>query len=245
MPLKRININLLTQEELVAYTRALVVSGKSDEKYTITDAIARKYLQTLANDADEFENTLGMALSDDQNKELMEADRIRDKSVLVFRRLMQIYELSEDNSPEAVSYEKLNNLWLNKYDALPYLSLPVETEGIDNLLLEVEAPRYCNDIKTLKLTDSLKKMRATNESFKLVYANVTHKQKVQPVYDVRQLRMELIRTIELFMGYVKAVAEDSDNQEMRHLLKNIKNTTENFSEQLASKHSGAIIEETD
>lgn len=231
---------------MIAYARELAALEKTDGNHLITDAIALKYLQTLGSDADELENTHATALGDKGNKQLMDADRVRDKALLVFRRLMQIYELSEDNSPEAISYEKLNNLWLARYEALPYLSLAVETEGIDNLLLEITTSRYANDLKTLKITESLKKIKETNEAFKGVYADVVpNEQKAQPVYDVRLLRMEMIKTIELFIGYVKAIAAGPDDKEMQLLLKKITQTTESYSGQLASKHSGAIVEEAE
>ena len=171
----------------------------------------------------------------------MEADRVRDRALSVFRRLMQVYELSEDNSPEAIAYEYLNELWMKKYDPLPFLSLMVETEGIDDLLFDLNADRYSRHIETLKLKDTVKKIKEANDAFKTLCGDHPQEQSMKPTYDARALRIELIETVKLYVNYVKTVAETSDSGGVQHLYKGIVATTTHFNELLAARHSGKQI----
>lgn len=236
--------NRLTQDELIEYVRMLITSGKAEERNPITNPIALKYLQTLEKDVNELENTQVHIRHDEKNRQLIEADRVRDRALSVFRRLMQVYELSEDNTPEAVAYEYLNELWTKKYDPLPFLSLMVETEGIDDLLFDLSADRYSRHLETLKLKEAVKKIKVANDAFKVLCGDHPREQTMKPTYDARALRIELTETVNLYVNYVKAVAETSDSEGLQQLYKSIVATTTHFNELLAARHAGKQLETT-
>lgn len=238
----QLDTDRLNLEELLEYVRMLVTTGKNEGKYLVTNPIAQKYLQTLESDANELESTHHFMRNDEKNRSLMEADRVRDRALSVFRRLMQVYELSEDNSPEAIAYEFLDTLWMKKYDPLPFLSLMVETQGIDDLLFDLSAERYARHIRTLKLEEAVEKIRKSNEEFKVICGDETEDQSIKPTYDARALRIELTETVNLYLNYVRAMAETSDDKGIGHLYKSIAATTDRFREKLTARHSGIEVD---
>jgi len=152
---------------LIEFVRLLIDSVKNNLEINIEDPIALKYFETLERDAAELESTNKVVLSDEKNKLLLELDRQRDKHLLIFRRLMQVHELSDDNSPEAVAFEALNNLWLKKYETLPYLNLAIETTGIEDLLFDLSTNKYIDHIETLNLSGTVENIKVVNVSLRL------------------------------------------------------------------------------
>ena len=241
MNLTQLNAKRLTQEELIEFVRLLTDSAKNKQ---LEDPIALKYLETIEKDAAELENANKAVLSDDKNKLLADLDRQRDKHLLIFRRLMQVHELSDDNSPEAVAYEKLNDLWTKKYETLPYLNLAVETTGIEDLLFDLSTNKFADDIETLNLSDAVENIKISNDKFKIIYSELAAgKDSLKPNYDSRSLRIELTETVVLYMNYVQTLAEASAGKEMTALNNSIKDVSKTYFQQIAERHSGVPIAE--
>lgn len=228
----------LTQNELIEFVNALIEATKSGLKSPLSDPIAGKYLETMKADAKELEDANSFIQSNELNKKAVEADRVRDRALSVFRRTMQIYELSEDNSTEAIAYEELNELWMKKYDPLPYMSLNVETTGIDELLFDLATAKYAPHIDTLKLEEAVQNIKDTNEKFKEVYSGNAHEKELKPAYDARELRIELIETLQQYSDYINAIATLPDNKEMTTLVKILNETRTRFHEQVSARHAG-------
>lgn len=242
MHITELDYNRLTQDELIEFVR-MIAAADNAENVTVTDPIALKYLRTLGSDADELENATAAVRSDEKNKQLIEADRVRDRALSVFRRSMQVFELTEDNSPEAIAYEYLDTLWTKKYETLAYLSLMVETEGIDKLLFDLNTDKYEPHVHTLNLQEHVQKIKKANDAFKIICGDTT--EDVKPMYDARALRIELIETLKLFVNYVKAIAKSSDDKSMQQLYKTISQTSSEYAEQLTVRHGGAPMEEVE
>lgn len=238
MPFIQIDLNRFTQEELIEYVRMLISSGKEVGENPITNPIALKYLKTLEQDANELESTQKNIRDDEKNKKLIEADRVRDRALSVFRRLMQVNELSDDNTPEAIAYEYLNELWMKKYEPLPFLSLTVETGGIDDLLFDLSASNYVTHLKTLNLEKAVKKIKESNELFKAICGDNPEQQTIKPTFDARALRIELIETVKLYENYMRSLVEASDDKEIQLLYKGITATARHFYDVLSARHSG-------
>lgn len=243
MNLTELNAKRLTQEELIEYVKLLIDSAKNKPEIEIEDPIALKYLKTLESDSNELENTNKTVLSDEKNKLLLELDRQRDKHLLIFRRLMQVHELSDDNSPEAVAFEALDSLWMKKYETLPYLNMAVETTGIEDLLFDLSTNKYSDFIETLNLSETVENIKLANDKFKIIYSEIAAQNSFKPTYDARSLRIELTETVVLYMNYVQALAESSANKEMSILHNEIKETSQAYFKQIAERHSGIPITE--
>lgn len=241
MNLTQLNAKRLTQEELIEFVRLLIDSVKNKPEVKIEDPIALKYLETLEKDATELESTNKAVLSDEKNKLLLELDRQRDKHLLIFRRLMQVHELSDDNSPEAVAFEALDDLWMKKYDTLPYLNLAVETTGVEELLFDLSTNKYTEHVETLNLSETVENIKVANDKFKIIYSEITTQNSFKPTYDARSLRIELTETVVLYMNYVRALADSSANKEMASLYTVIKETSQDYFKQIAERHSGVPI----
>ena len=245
MNLTQLNAKRLTQEELIEFVRLLIDSAKNKLEVEVEDPIALKYLETLKKDSDELEDTNKAVLSDEKNKLLLELDRQRDKHLLIFRRLMQVHELSDDNSPEAIAFEKLNDLWMKKYETLPYLNLAVETTGIEDLLFDLSTNKYSDFIDTLSLSETVEHIKVSNDKFKIIYSEIAGQNSFKPTYDARSLRIELTETVVLYVNYVKVLAESSASKEMTALYRGINDTSQAYFKQIAERHSGVPISDED
>lgn len=241
MNLTQLNAKRLTQEELIEFVWSLIDSAKNKPEVKIEDPIALKYLETLEKDVTELESANKAVLSDEKNKLLLELDRQRDKHLLIFRRLMQVHELSEDNSPEAIAFEALDDLWMKKYDTLPYLNLAVETTGVEDLLFDLSTNKYSEHVETLNLSETVENIKVANDKFKIIYSEIAAQNSYKPTYDARSLRIELTETVVLYMNYVRALADSSANKEMAILYNVLKETSQAYFKQIAERHSGVPL----
>lgn len=207
----------LNSNELINFARELTTSSLSDFKATTDDPIVKKYIETISSIADELEQALANIHSNEITLKTLEADRVRDRVLSVFRRLMQTYEMSEENSPEAIAYDVLNELWMDKYDPLPFMSLNVETQGIDELVFDLSSSKYADYVKTLKLEDALASVKNANESFRQMVGEDYRTNKFKPNYDARELKKELFETIEQYGAYVNNLSEIPDHKDMQRL----------------------------
>jgi hypothetical protein len=214
----------LNSNELINFARELTTASLSDFKATTDDPIVKKYLETISSITDELEQALANIHNNEITLKTLEADRARDRALSVFRRLMQTYELSEENSPEAIAYEVLNELWMDKYDPLPFMSLNVETHGIDELVFDLSSSKYSDYVKTLQLEDALTSIKNTNELFKQIVGKNHHSDKLKPNYDARELKKELFETIEQYGAYVNNLSELQDHKDMQRLSKILADT---------------------
>ena len=231
----------LTTSELIDFVNTLAEATRQEAGDFVSDPIAKKYLETIKTDVAKLESTHSIILANNKNNDILEADRVRDRALSAFRRLMQVYELSEDGSPEAQAYEELNAWWLNKYDPLPYMSLNVETTGIEDLLLDLSVNRYAQHIQTLGLTNAVEKIRQTAEAFKQVYEHTMNENDMKPNYDARTLRMELIDTIQRYNDYVTALCDSSDNKEIEALKRALRAVQHKFRDQTSTRHAGVAL----
>lgn len=234
-----LNLQRLSSADLIDFVRQHITSV-NEAGVIISDPIILKYLETLEKDADELQSSEKSSQSNVTNQLIFESDKVRDRALSVFRRLMQVYELSEDNSPEAQAYEVLNNMW-QKYETLQYMSLSVETEGIDNLLFDLSTSRYSSHVATLDLDEAVEKIRSTNEDFKTIYneqAATSSSTTSANSYDARELRIELMKTIRLYSEYVYALTKSAEHKEMRDLLNVLNDNRSHFVRQLTNRHAG-------
>lgn len=221
----------LNSNELINFARELTTTSLSDFKASTDDPIVKKYLETISSITDELEQALANIHRNEVNLKTLEADRVRDRALSVFRRLMQTYEMSEDNSPEAIAYDVLNELWMDKYDPLPFMSLNVETRGIDELVFDLSSSKYADYMKTLKLEDALTSIKNANESFKQMVGEDHQTDKLKPNYDARELKKELFETIEQYGAYVNNLSELQDHKDMQRLSKILADTLQRIEKQ--------------
>lgn len=238
----------LTQPELLDFAQKVVDTTRAEMKEKLTDLITIKYLERIENLVQKLKETRKNISDNARNTQILEADKKRDRAISVFRRQMQVYELSEDLSPEALAYEELNQLWTTKYDSLPYLSYAVETAGIDDLLFVLSAERYIKNIETLGLLESLEKIRTTNEEFKKIYPlNDESSEALKSTYDVRKLNLDLENTLQQYDHYIAALSKTellSSNDEMVALRRIFDKIQSQSAEIVSTRRTGINIFKT-
>lgn len=167
--------------------------------------IIEKYLKTLRTRAGELKEALAAIPKDSVSESILLADRARDKALSVFRRKMQMFELTTDPNEEA-AYKQLNEMW-SKYETLAYMNFQVETEGIDELVFNLTTSRFSSQVATLNLEPEVEQMRTDNENFKRVFGQDPERSEAKISYDARELYHTLIENYKRYREYLHTSLE--------------------------------------
>lgn len=167
--------------------------------------IIEKYLKTLRTRAGELKQALAAIPKDSVSESILLADRARDKALSVFRRKMQMFELTTDPNEEA-AYKQLNEMW-SKYETLAYMNFQVETEGIDELVFNLTTSRFSSQVATLNLEPEVEQMRKDNENFKRVFGQDPERSEAKISYDARELYHTLIENYKRYREYLHTSLE--------------------------------------
>lgn len=233
-----LNLQRLSSEELIELV-TMHLNCVEDAKIQINDPIVERYFQKLSKGSQELSIAINEYHTHTNDTSVSEADRVRDRALSVFRRLMQVFELSDDDTPEAHAYEALDEMW-KKYEAIQYMSLSVETEGIDNLLFDLGTSRYAPHVATLQLESAVDKIRHTNESFKTIYEQSSNDvaDTAKSYYDARRLRNELMKNLGFYTDYVHAMAKSAEDKNVQVLFELLNKTRSHFVHRLTTRHAG-------
>ncbi|GAE22613.1 DUF6261 family protein [Bacteroides pyogenes] len=167
--------------------------------------IIEKYLKTLRTRAGELKEALAAIPKDSVSESILLADRARDKALSVFRRKMQMFELTTDPNEEA-AYKQLNEMW-SKYETLAYMNFQVETEGINELVFNLTTSRFSSQVATLNLEPEVEQMRTDNENFKRVFGQDPERSEAKISYDARELYHTLIENYKRYREYLHTSLE--------------------------------------
>lgn len=179
--------------------------------------IIEKYIKTLRTRAEELKNSLSAIPKDSISENILLADRARDKALSVFRRKMQMYELSTDED-EAEAYKVLNAMWA-KYDTLAYMNFQVETDGIDNLVFDLTTSRFSSQVNTLNLMPEVEQIQKDNEVFKKIYGQDPERSEAKVSYDARELYLNLIENYNRYRAYLNESLEAHNESVVKQILK--------------------------
>lgn len=178
--------------------------------------IVSKYLKTLELRSKELREALAAIPQGGTSEAILLADRARDKALSVFRRKMQMYELSTEPE-EMAAYNALNAMWA-KNETLALMNFQVETEGIDNLVFDLTTSRFASQVATLKLEQEVEQIRRDNEAFKQIYTGNSGKNEAKLSYDARELYLNVL---ENYKRYIEFVQGDNTGDEVIKRLKTL------------------------
>ena len=207
----------------------------------ITDPLLQNYMNLLKSSSAEYDKAMLKIMKSDETAKISAADDVRDKAIAATLRILSAFELS-DNETELQAYFSLHNLF-NTYKGIQKWNFEEESNGIDNLLVDLSDPKYTAHIATVSLSNYISRIQTANEHFKTLFAGRIHETATKEVFDTKVLRADLTTKYTLMTEYVLNMARATDT-DLYNLPLNIINTVRKYYADLLAKRKGTKTEES-
>ena len=201
----------------------------------ITDTVLQNYLTQLSGSSAEYDKAMLKVMKSDETEKIAQADADRDKAINAALRMLSVFELSEDATTfnAAVS---LNNLF-NTYKGIQKWNFEEESNGIDNLLVDLESEKYAAHIAETEMQSFVERIRVKNDRFKELFAGRTMEKANTEYYDTKVLRRDLTEIYTVTIEYVLVMAKATDQEQYNKPL-DIINTVRKYYADLLAKRKG-------
>lgn len=201
----------------------------------ITDIPFKNYLQKLEDLSTEYDKAMLHIAKSDETAKINQADKARDIAITATLRFLNVFELSEDKN-ELEAYESLNNLF-NVYKGIQRWNLEEETNGIDNLLKELNSPKYAAHVATIEMKKYINRIEAKQNIFVGFFDNRTQEDSSKETYDVPSMRKEITSVNNDLNDYVLSQAKALDTNQFNDSLKVINTVRKYYADLLAKRRS--------
>lgn len=201
----------------------------------ITDTTLQNYLAKLKDASTEYDKALLKVMKSDETAKIVEADAVRDKAITAMQRIIGVYELSEDTA-EVEAFQSLHTLF-NTYKGIQKWNFEEESNGIDNLLIDLHTAKYQAHIDLLNLNAYVERMQVANEKFKTLFAGRTQEKANTEYFDTKALRDDMTLQYNNLAEYVLVMAKAFDTEQYNKPL-DILNTVRKYYADLLAKRKG-------
>ena len=206
----------------------------------ITDAVLQNYLSQLGASSVEYDKAMLKVMKSDETEKIAQADAERDKAITATLRQISAYELSDD-ATEFNASVSLNTLF-NTYKNIQKWNFEEESNGIDNLLVDLESEKYAAHIAELNMQSFVERIRSKNERFKELFAGRTQEKVNTEYYDTKALRADLTSKYNVMIEYVLVLARALDQDQYNKPL-DVINTVRKYYADLLAKRKGSKKDE--
>jgi hypothetical protein len=179
-------------------------------------------------------SSVGIAKSDETNK-IVAADKLRDNVLTSLIRLLSAYELSEE-AAEGLAHESLHNLF-NTYKGIQRWNFEEETNGIDNLLVDLANAKYKPHVQLLNMQPWVDTLAERNAAFKNLFMGRTEEVSSKESYDIVAMRQELKTLYTDTANYVLSQSKALDTEPFNKSL-DIINAVRKYYHDLLAKRTG-------
>ncbi len=201
----------------------------------ITDAPLLAYLSQLTAQSATYDLAMVQVAKSDETDKILAADKVRDMAVTAATRYLNVFELSEV-AAEKLAFASLDTLF-SAYKGIQDWNLEEESNGLDNLVVDLQGAKYAPHVVTLSMSAYVERMRLGNEAFKTLFNNRTLEKSSKQVFDVKAMRAEITTINTDFIGYVLAMAKVKNTDEFNQTLSVI-NTVRKYYADLFAKRKG-------
>lgn len=201
----------------------------------ITDAVLLDYLAKLNGASAEYDKAMLKVMKSDETDNISEADDLRDRAISATIRYLDVFELSDDDS-EFKAYKSLNTLF-NTYKGIQKWNFEEETNGIDNLLVDLQETKYQAHVALIHMEPFIVRIKEANDKFKTYFKGRTHETANKTYYDTKALREDLTAQYNTLIEYVLVMAK-ALNQEQYNKPLDIINTVRKYYADLLAKRKG-------
>jgi len=212
------------------------------EDISITDEVLANYVSTLEAKSTEYDKAQLQITKSDETAKIAEADKQRDNAISALLRILNVYELS-DKANELEAFTSLSNLF-NNYKGIQNWNFVEETNGIDNLLNDLNSSKYNPHLTTLAMQPFADRIKTANDQFKLLFSGRTHEKANKEVFDIKLLRQESNKVYIDMANYVLSLSKALDAEQYNRSLNLINTTRKYYSDMLARRTNKTATEAT-
>jgi hypothetical protein len=229
--LQSLNIARLSNLEFGQHAKSVLngittLNNATDEGFT-------NYLAQLATNSNNYDRAMIQVQKSDETEKIVQADQLRDKAVTALNRYLRVFELSE-NEEEVLAYKSLNTL-LKTYRGIQSWNFEEESNGIDNLLNDLNEGKYLASVALLNMTSYVNRLATRNNEFKNLFAGRTQEVALKEVFDVKKLRNNLKTTYSDLADYVLSMSKSKNTDEFNKALDLINTVRKYYSDLLAKR----------
>jgi hypothetical protein len=231
IPLDGARLSNLTFGQLIKDTLA---SFATQPAGTITDAALKYYGTQLSAQDVLFEAAIVKERTNELTKKVERADKESDKAIASLFRSIKPF-LTSDVAAEVDAAENLQTLF-NLYKGLAQREYSAESNGIDNLVADLENAKHAPQVTLLGITRFVTRLKAANAAFKAVFVNRVANEAAEIYYDTKALRATLYETYSDVALYVQSLANiPNANKQFTKSLALLNATRKHYADQLARK----------
>lgn len=198
----------------------------------IKDAGIIKYLTNLENQSNDYDKALLQIFKSDETTKIVTADHTRDIALTALRRYLSVFELS-DVEAEVLAYDSLKTIF-SKYKNLKDWNFEEESNGIDNLIADLNEPKYKESVTIIGMTLYVTRLAKANDTFKEIFAKRTLETASKEVHDAKKTRAAMLEMYNNMADYILAMAKLNNTEEFNQSL-NVLNTVRKYYADLLAK----------
>ena len=206
----------------------------------VTDAVFVNYLTALNAQATEYDRAMLQIFKSDETAKIAAADAVRDTAITAITRSLYVYEVSDDAN-EKLAFDSLQTLF-NTYSGIQYWNLEAETNGIVNLVVDLQSPKYSVHVTLLNLANFVDRLEVANNAFVTLFEGRTQETASKEVFDVKKMRSDMKEVYTDMIGYVLAMAKAANTDEFNKSL-DVINTVRKYYDTLLAKRAPAKKDE--
>lgn len=199
----------------------------------LTDPPFNSYIQELNVFADAYEKAFAQIRKNEETEKISLADAERDKAVSAFSLALKLYALSDE--PEEVEASRGLRIVFSNFKNLAALNYEAESMAVDKLVSELETPEHAVKINKLKIGRYVNRLKTTNEAFKTIFSGRMVTTAMTEVFDVKTLRIEMLKKYSEFCNYVLAMAKALNTPLFLNTLNLLNTARKYYSDMLARR----------
>lgn len=241
--IEKLNLTRLTSLEIGQLIKSTCEGFAKMEGIIIKDEILANYVKALETKSAEYDKAQMQILKSDETAKIVEADRQRDVAISAMQRILNVYELTE-NPAELEAFTSLTNLFKN-YKGIQSWNLEEETNGIENLLGDLNTAKYSQHLTTLQMQSFVGRITTANNNFKAIFSGRTQEKANKEVFDIKLLRDEMKKVYLDLMNYVLSLSKALDTEQYNRSLSLINATRKYYSDLVARRNPKKTTAQTE
>lgn len=198
-----------------------------------TDSVLLQYLAAINEHLDEYDKAMLQIRKSDETLKIVAADLKRDNTLTAMLRQLSVYELSESEA-EVEAYRSLNTLF-KAYNGLQKWNFEEETNGIENLVNDLNNSKYKPLIVALNMTGFITRLNNNNIDFKILFDSRIQEVADKVVYSTKVLRTNLKNAYVDMNDYILAMSKAKNNEEFNKSLDVINAVRKYYADLLAKR----------
>lgn len=230
--LEELNFGKLTHLESGQHVKS--VHNNLTASVGITDPAFLHYMITTKNAVDNFDESQVKITKSDETQKIEAADLERDRAFATLRCALNVFEYSK-SEPHKLAFTSLDNLFSN-YSGLQVWNYAEETNGIENLIADLEKPKYAAHVLALGLGVHIDRLRSDNDDFKALFSVRTVNRAETPDHSSKLLRQKMYVAYDDMANYIVAMSKvPNANEQFSRALALVNADRKYYSDMLAKR----------